>query len=96
MLQNPGKLVFRRWQGTPPEWKFAPADDSRLSQWLLRFEFARGGTTGHATAADLVPSRAAAPGGSSLHRTTEDKPSQEVPVAPCLVFGSVAATVTRE
>jgi len=30
------------------KWKFAPADDQPSRVWLLRFEFTRGGTAGHA------------------------------------------------
>jgi TonB family protein len=30
------------------KWKFAPADNQADRKWLLRFEFARGGVTGHA------------------------------------------------
>jgi serine/threonine protein kinase len=30
------------------KWKFAPADNQAYRKWLLRFEFSRGGVTGHA------------------------------------------------
>jgi hypothetical protein len=30
------------------KWKFAPADSQEPRVWLLRFEFTRSGTTGHA------------------------------------------------
>jgi TonB family protein len=30
------------------KWKFAPADNQADRKWLLRFEFTRGGVTGHA------------------------------------------------
>ena len=30
------------------KWKFAPADDQPSRVWVLRFDFTRGGTTGHA------------------------------------------------
>jgi TonB family protein len=33
------------------KWKFAPADNQDSREWLVRFEFARDGTTGRATAA---------------------------------------------
>jgi len=33
------------------KWKFAPADGQDSREWLLRFEFTRGGVTGHATSA---------------------------------------------
>ena len=33
------------------KWRFAPADTQRPREWLLRFDFTRGGTTGHATIA---------------------------------------------
>jgi len=52
MLQNPGPSWYfaRLARDAARKWKFAPADDQDSRQWLLRFEFARGGTTGHATA----------------------------------------------
>jgi TonB family protein len=51
MLQNPGPSWYfaRLAREAARKWKFAPADDQDSRQWLLRFEFARGGTTGHAT-----------------------------------------------
>jgi TonB family protein len=30
------------------KWKFAPADNQSPREWLLQFEFSRGGVTGHA------------------------------------------------
>ena len=52
MLQNPGPSWYfaRLARDAARKWKFAPADDQDSRQWLLRFEFGRGGTTGHATA----------------------------------------------
>jgi TonB family protein len=51
MLQNPGPSWYfaRLARDAARKWKFAPADGQDSRQWLLRFEFARGGTTGHAT-----------------------------------------------
>jgi TonB family protein len=51
MLQNPGPSWYfaRLARDAARKWKFAPADEQDSRQWLLRFEFARGGTTGHAT-----------------------------------------------
>jgi TonB family protein len=51
MLQNPGPSWYfaRLARDAAKKWKFAPADDQDSRQWLLRFEFGRGGTTGHAT-----------------------------------------------
>jgi TonB family protein len=53
LLENPGPSAYfaRLAREAAREWKFAPAnnqDDSR--EWLLTFEFTRGGTTGHVTA----------------------------------------------
>jgi TonB family protein len=30
------------------KWKFAPADNQNAREWLVQFEFSRGGVTGHA------------------------------------------------
>jgi TonB family protein len=51
MLQNPGPSWYfaRLARDAARKWKFAPADEQDSRQWLLRFEFTRGGTTGHAT-----------------------------------------------
>jgi TonB family protein len=51
MLQNPGPSWYfaRSAREAARKWRFAPADKQDSRQWLLRFEFARGGTTGHAT-----------------------------------------------
>jgi TonB family protein len=51
LLQNPGPSWYfaRSAREAARKWRFAPADKQDSRQWLLRFEFARGGTTGHAT-----------------------------------------------
>jgi TonB family protein len=50
-LENPGpsKYFTRLATGAARKWKFAPAGNHDSRKWLLRFEFTRGGTTGHAT-----------------------------------------------
>src|SRR3984893_16758429 len=50
-LENPGpsKYFARLATESARKWKFAPADDHDSRKWLLRFEFTRGGATGHAT-----------------------------------------------
>ncbi len=49
-LENPGpsKYFARLATQAARKWKFAPADDQDSRRWLLRFEFSRGGATGHA------------------------------------------------
>jgi TonB family protein len=51
-LENagPSKYFARLASDAARKWKFAPAegDDEDSREWLLRFEFARGGTTAHA------------------------------------------------
>jgi TonB family protein len=49
-LENPGpsKYFARLASDAARKWKFAPADNQPSRKWLLRFEFTRGGTTGHA------------------------------------------------
>jgi TonB family protein len=49
-LENPGpsKYFARLATAAARKWKFAPADNQDSRQWLLWFEFTRGGTTGHA------------------------------------------------
>jgi TonB family protein len=49
-LENPGpsKYFARLATQAARKWKFAPADDADSRRWLLRFEFSRGGATGHA------------------------------------------------
>jgi len=51
MLENPGPSWYfaRLAREAARKWRFAPADKQDSRQWLLRFEFTRGGTTGHAT-----------------------------------------------
>jgi len=51
-LENPGpsKYFARLASAAAKKWKFAPAENQDSREWLLRFEFARDGTTGHATA----------------------------------------------
>jgi TonB family protein len=50
-LENPGpsKYFARLATEAARKWKFAPAGNHDSRKWLLRFEFTRGGTTGHAT-----------------------------------------------
>jgi len=49
MLENPGSSWYfaRLAREAARKWRFAPADKQDSRQWLLRFEFTRGGTTGH-------------------------------------------------
>ena len=49
-LESPGpsKYFARLASEAARKWKFAPADNQDSRKWLLRFEFTRGGTTGHA------------------------------------------------
>ena len=51
LLQNPGPSWYfaRQAREAARKWRFAPADEQDSRAWLLRFEFSRGGTTGHAT-----------------------------------------------
>jgi TonB family protein len=51
LLQNPGPSWYfaRQAREAARKWTFAPAANQDSRQWLLRFEFTRGGTTGHAT-----------------------------------------------
>jgi len=51
MLENPGPSWYfaRLAREAARKWRFTPADKQDSRQWLLRFEFTRGGTTGHAT-----------------------------------------------
>jgi len=51
LLQNPGPSWYfaRLAREAARKWRFAPADKQDSREWLLRFEFTRGGTTGHAT-----------------------------------------------
>lgn len=54
LLENPGpsRYFARLAREAAGKWKFIPADNEDDSRtWLLRFEFARGGTTGHAASA---------------------------------------------
>ena len=50
LLQNPGPSWYfaRVAREAARKWRFAPADKQDSREWLLRFEFSRGGTTGHA------------------------------------------------
>ncbi len=50
-LQNPGPSWYfaRLAREAARKWRFAPADEQDSRAWLLRFEFSRGGATGHAT-----------------------------------------------
>jgi len=50
-LDNPGpsRYFARLASEAARKWRFTPADNANTHQWLLRFEFARDGTTAHAT-----------------------------------------------
>jgi TonB family protein len=50
LLENPGPSWYfaRLAREAARKWTFAPADKQDSRQWLLRFEFSRGGTTAHA------------------------------------------------
>jgi len=50
LLENPGPSWYfaRVAREAARKWTFAPADKQDSRQWLLRFEFSRGGTTAHA------------------------------------------------
>jgi TonB family protein len=50
-LDNPGpsKYFARLATTAAKKWRFAPAENQASREWLLWFEFARDGTTGHAT-----------------------------------------------
>jgi TonB family protein len=50
LLQNPGPSWYfaRSAREAARKWRFAPADNQDSRQWLLRFEFTRGGITAHA------------------------------------------------
>jgi TonB family protein len=50
LLQIPGPSWYfaRLAREAARKWTFAPADKQDSRQWLLRFEFTRGGATGHA------------------------------------------------
>ena len=52
LLENPGPSWYfaRLAREAARKWKFAPADNQDSREWLLRFEFARGGVTAHAAA----------------------------------------------
>jgi len=49
-LEDPGssKYFARLATEAARKWRFAPVDNQDSREWLLRFEFTRGGTTGHA------------------------------------------------
>jgi TonB family protein len=51
LLENPGPSWYfaRLAREAARKWRFAPADGQDSRAWLLRFEFTRGGTAGHAT-----------------------------------------------
>ena len=46
--RGPSKYFARLATEAARKWKFAPADNQDSRKWLLRFEFTRGGATGHA------------------------------------------------
>ena len=46
--RGPSKYFARLATQAAGQWKFAPADKKEARQWVLRFEFTRGGATGHA------------------------------------------------
>jgi TonB family protein len=47
LMENPGPSPYfaRLAKEASRKWKFPPADNQDSRQWLLRFEFGRGGTT---------------------------------------------------
>jgi TonB family protein len=51
LVENPGPSSYfaHLAREAASKWKFAPADPQDTRQWLLSFEFTRGGVTGHAT-----------------------------------------------
>ena len=53
LLENPGpsRYFARLAKEAAGKWRFAPTETEDSRDWLLRFEFTRGGTTGHATTA---------------------------------------------
>jgi len=53
LLENPGpsRYFARLAKEAAGKWRFAAADNEDSRVWLLRFEFARGGTTVHAVTA---------------------------------------------
>ncbi len=53
MLEDPGPSPYfaRLASQAAKKWKFAPANAQASRRWVLRFAFARDGTTAHATAA---------------------------------------------
>jgi TonB family protein len=50
ILEDPGssKYFARLASESAKKWKFAPAENQGSREWLLRFEFTRDATTGHA------------------------------------------------
>lgn len=50
-VEYPGSSRYfaRKANEAAKKWKFAPVDTQEPRVWLLRFEFARSGATGHAT-----------------------------------------------
>ena len=48
---GPSSYFARLARDAARKWRFAPADGQDSRQWLLRFEFTRAGTIGHATTA---------------------------------------------
>jgi TonB family protein len=52
VVDNPGssKYFARLATEAARKWKFAPAETQDSRKWLLRFEFTRGGASGHASA----------------------------------------------
>jgi TonB family protein len=48
-LAGPSQYFARLATAAARHWKFDPANDQDSRRWLLRFEFARDGATGHAT-----------------------------------------------
>jgi TonB family protein len=50
LLENPGPSWYfaRLAREAARKWRFAPADKQDSREWLLKFEFTRGGTTAHA------------------------------------------------
>jgi TonB family protein len=53
LLENPGpsRYFARLAREAARKWRFAPADNEDSREWLLRFEFTRGGAAAHAATA---------------------------------------------
>jgi TonB family protein len=48
---GPSRYFARVASQAARKWKFAPTDGKSSREWLVHFDFSRGGTTAHATSA---------------------------------------------